>query len=31
LKKLDVRDRTQAAVYALKRGWVRSTNEQSEE
>lgn len=23
LKKLDVRDRTQAAVYALKRGWVR--------
>ncbi|HEX3049583.1 MAG TPA: response regulator transcription factor [Aggregatilineaceae bacterium] len=23
LKKLDVRDRTQAAVYALRRGWVR--------
>ncbi len=28
LKKLDVRDRTQAAVYALRRGWVR-TNDQS--
>lgn len=25
LKKLDVRDRTQAAVYALKRGWVRAS------
>jgi DNA-binding NarL/FixJ family response regulator len=24
LKKLDVRDRTQAAVYALRRGWVRT-------
>lgn len=24
LKKLDVRDRTQAAVYALQRGWVRA-------
>ncbi len=24
LKKLDVRDRTQAAVFALRRGWVRS-------
>ncbi|NLX08953.1 MAG: response regulator transcription factor [Chloroflexi bacterium] len=24
LKKLDVRDRTQAAVYALRRGWVRA-------
>jgi len=23
LKKLDVEDRTQAAVYALRRGWVR--------
>ncbi|MBN1201183.1 MAG: response regulator transcription factor [Anaerolineae bacterium] len=28
LKKLDVRDRTQAAVYALRRGWVRASNEQ---
>ena len=28
LKKLDVRDRTQAAVYALRRGWVR-TNDHS--
>jgi DNA-binding NarL/FixJ family response regulator len=28
LKKLDVRDRTQAAVYALRRGWVR-TNDRS--
>ncbi len=28
LKKLDVRDRTQAAVYALKRGWVRPRNEE---
>lgn len=28
LKKLDVRDRTQAAVYALRRGWVRTTNVQ---
>ena len=26
LKKLDVRDRTQAAVYALKRGWVRPSD-----
>jgi DNA-binding NarL/FixJ family response regulator len=26
LKKLDVRDRTQAAVYALRRGWVRAEN-----
>lgn len=26
LKKLDVRDRTQAAVYALRRGWVRTQN-----
>jgi len=26
LKKLDVRDRTQAAVYALRRGWVRAHN-----
>lgn len=26
LKKLDVRDRTQAAVYALRRGWVRTHN-----
>ncbi len=25
LKKLDVRDRTQAAVYALRRGWVRTS------
>jgi DNA-binding NarL/FixJ family response regulator len=28
LKKLDVRDRTQAAVYALRRGWVRSDDDQ---
>jgi DNA-binding NarL/FixJ family response regulator len=30
LRKLDVEDRTQAAVYALRRGWVRldTTNEQ---
>lgn len=27
LKKLDVRDRTQAAVYALRRGWVRADNQ----
>ncbi|MBN2304966.1 MAG: response regulator transcription factor [Anaerolineae bacterium] len=27
LKKLDVRDRTQAAVYALKRGWVRADDQ----
>ncbi len=27
LKKLDVRDRTQAAVYALKRGWVRAQSQ----
>jgi len=27
LKKLDVRDRTQAAVYALRRGWVRSSEQ----
>jgi DNA-binding NarL/FixJ family response regulator len=27
LKKLDVRDRTQAAVYALKRGWVRTDDQ----
>ncbi len=27
LKKLDVRDRTQAAVYALKRGWVRTSDQ----
>jgi DNA-binding NarL/FixJ family response regulator len=26
LKKLDVRDRTQAAVYALRRGWVRAND-----
>lgn len=26
LKKLDVRDRTQAAVYALRRGWVRTVD-----
>ncbi|MBN1680615.1 MAG: response regulator transcription factor [Anaerolineae bacterium] len=26
LKKLDVRDRTQAAVYALRRGWVRASS-----
>lgn len=29
LKKLDVRDRTQAAVYALRRGWVRPRGPQS--
>jgi DNA-binding NarL/FixJ family response regulator len=27
LKKLDVRDRTQAAVYALRRGWVRASDQ----
>jgi DNA-binding NarL/FixJ family response regulator len=27
LKKLDVRDRTQAAVYALRRGWVRASTQ----
>jgi two-component system response regulator DegU len=27
LKKLDVRDRTQAAVYALRRGWVRTSDQ----
>jgi DNA-binding NarL/FixJ family response regulator len=27
LKKLDVRDRTQAAVYALRRGWVRTNDD----
>jgi DNA-binding NarL/FixJ family response regulator len=27
LKKLDVRDRTQAAVYALRRGWVRASEQ----
>lgn len=27
LKKLDVRDRTQAAVYALRRGWVRAIHQ----
>lgn len=30
LKKLDVRDRTQAAVYALRRGWVRTANDNNE-
>jgi DNA-binding NarL/FixJ family response regulator len=30
LKKLDVRDRTQAAVYALRRGWVRSVEQPKE-
>lgn len=30
LKKLDVRDRTQAAVYALRRGWVRAVNRQND-
>ncbi len=30
LKKLDVRDRTQAAVYALRRGWVRTTDQTSD-
>jgi two-component system response regulator DegU len=30
LKKLDVRDRTQAAVYALRRGWVRPADNDSE-
>jgi DNA-binding NarL/FixJ family response regulator len=30
LKKLDVRDRTQAAVYALRRGWVRAADSDSE-
>lgn len=29
LKKLDVRDRTQAAVYALRRGWVRAQDVQA--
>jgi len=29
LKKLDVRDRTQAAVYALRRGWVRPDDDQN--
>ena len=29
LKKLDVRDRTQAAVYALRRGWVRANDQES--
>lgn len=29
LKKLDVRDRTQAAVYALQRGWVRAQDKKS--
>jgi len=30
LKKLDVEDRTQAAVYALRRGWVRMQDTLSE-
>ncbi len=30
LKKLDVRDRTQAAVYALRRGWVRANDQTGE-
>jgi DNA-binding NarL/FixJ family response regulator len=30
LKKLDVRDRTQAAVYALRRGWVRPKDQKHE-
>lgn len=30
LKKLDVRDRTQAAVYALQHGWVRAENQDDE-
>lgn len=30
LKKLDVRDRTQAAVYALRRGWVRPRTPEDE-
>ncbi len=30
LKKLDVRDRTQAAVYALQRGWVRASKKADE-
>ena len=30
LKKLDVRDRTQAAVYALRRGWVRASDQPDE-
>ncbi len=30
LKKLDVRDRTQAAVYALRRGWVRTAGHEGE-
>jgi DNA-binding NarL/FixJ family response regulator len=31
LKKLDVRDRTQAAVYALRRGWVRASAQGDEQ
>ena len=31
LKKLDVRDRTQAAVYALRRGWVRAGEQPDDE
>ena len=30
LRKLNVRDRTQAAVYALRRGWVRADNQNEE-
>ncbi len=30
LKKLDVRDRTQAAVYALRRGWVRADDDEDD-
>lgn len=31
LKKLDVRDRTQAAVYALRRGWVRADDKEDDD
>ena len=30
LRKLGVEDRTQAAIYALKRGWVRLYDQDSE-